>query len=80
MDERIDYRTPREMAVEKENEEIARRFVELMEYFPSASRAMAQIAAERRSSRETVRHRLVRCGAYIPGARVGRSNGNKVAK
>ena len=80
MEEKIDYRTPREMAVDLENEAIAKRFFELMEYFPSAARAMEQVARERRSTRETIRSRLVKCGAYIPGKRSGRNSGCRVKK
>ena len=78
MTERIDYRTPREVAIDQENEAIAARFRELMEYFPSAARAMEQVAKERRSTRETIRCRLVKCGAYVPGKKAGRNSGCQV--
>lgn len=80
MDERIDYRTPREVAIDRENAEIAGRFLELMEYFPSAARAMDQVAKERHSTRETIRGRLVKSGAYVPGKRSGRNSGCQVKK
>ena len=78
--ERVDFRTPRERRLDRESEIIARRFAELMEYSPSANRAIIRIADEMRSNRETIRHRLVRCGAYIPGKRAGRNNDNQVVK
>ena len=76
MAEKIDLRTPREAALDREAEEIAVRFRELMKYSPSACRAMERIAVERETTRETVRARLIRVGAYTPGTRAGRSNGN----
>ena len=76
--EKIDLRTPREEAYDRECQEIADRFRELMEYSPSVSRAMERIAMERRTHRETIRHRLVRCGAYQPGTRAGKNNGNQI--
>lgn len=78
MEEKIDLRTPREAAYDRECEAVAVRFRELMEYAPSASRAMERVAYEFHTSRETVRARLIHAGAYTPGKRVGRRNGNEV--
>ena len=78
MTERIDYRTPHEVAFDEETERIANRFRELMEYFPSASRAMVRLAFEENMSREAIRARLTKCGAYVPGKRRGRNSGNRV--
>lgn len=77
-EERIDLRTPREVAYDLETERIVARFRELMEYAPSASRAMDRVAQEWHTSRVNIRHRLVRSGAYIPGSRRGRNNGYQV--
>lgn len=76
--ERVDYRTPCEKARDERRESAVARFLDLMTYFPSVTRAVKQVAEEYGVTKETVRLWLIRGGVYEKGPRGGKSNGARV--
>ena len=75
MAEKVDMRTPYERAKDERRGKAAERFRELMEYAPSATRAITQVAKEFSVTKETVRLWIVREGVYQKGSRGGQKNG-----
>lgn len=78
MAERVDLRTPHEKEKDALYARMGDRFLELMEYSPSISRAVAQVAKEFETTRQTCRLRLIRAGVYHSGTRPGNGNGCSV--
>ncbi len=75
MAERLDYRTPFEKARDERRESAVERFLDLMTYFPSVTRAIKQVSEEYGVTKETVRLWLIREGVYEKGPRGGAKNG-----
>ena len=80
MTDRIDFRTPHERAMDEDREARAARFRELMEYAPSATRAINQMAKEWGITREAMRLSLIKIGVFRKGTRAGYKNGCAVVK
>ena len=78
MSEKLDMRTPFEKARDKRREDAVERFRELMEYSPSVTRSILQVAKEYKVTKETVRLWIIREGAYQKGERGGVGNGGRV--
>ena len=78
MADRLDLRTPFEKARDERRESAADRFLELMTYAPSVTRAIKQVSKEYGITKETVRLWLIREGVYEKGTRGGVSNGARV--
>ena len=78
MEEKIDFRTPYEKARDDRRESAANRFLELMTYYPSVTRAIAQVSKEYSVTKQSVRNWLLREGVYEKGPRGGVNNGARV--
>ena len=78
MAENVDLRTPFEKARDERRDSAIGRFLELMTYAPSITRAIAQVAKEFKVTKETVRLWLIREGVYEKGPRGGVKNGARI--
>lgn len=68
-------RTPHEKERDALYDRMGDRFLELMEYSPSISRAVVQVAKEFGTTRQTARTRLIKAGVYHSGTHPGNGNG-----